>query len=79
MLSLEEILREGVIPPVQQGGGELQEAAKTGDTQVREGALSNWNLKKKLDGCDILEHAITTMWYYGKFIYYWSSMLLLHG
>ena len=34
LLSLEEILREGVIPPVQQGGGELQEAAKTGDTQV---------------------------------------------
>ena len=47
LLSLEEILREGVIPPVQQEGGELQEAAKTGDAQVREGTLSNWNKNKK--------------------------------
>ena len=42
MLSLEEILREGVIPE-QQGGGQLQEAATTGQTQVGEGALSIWN------------------------------------
>ena len=36
LLSLEEILREGVIPPEQQGGGQLQEAAATGQTQVGE-------------------------------------------
>ena len=35
LLSLEEILREGVIPE-QQGGGQLQEAATTGQTQVGE-------------------------------------------
>ena len=39
LLSLEEILREGVIPLEQQGGGELHEAARTGDTQVGERGL----------------------------------------
>jgi hypothetical protein len=39
LLSLEEILREGVIPPEQQGGGQLQEAATTGQTQVGEAEL----------------------------------------
>ena len=39
LLSLEEILREGVIPPEQQGGGQLQEAATTGQTQVGQAEL----------------------------------------